>query len=103
MYFYSFGNNILISGIIITDVIKKYVKNNLCARVTSRRRRKSLIGVGVNGIADARAEIDIEMNDCVHLARRLLFANRGGDGDGGVKQRRWRCATKTRRWWQPEN
>jgi len=43
---------------------KKYVKNNLCARVTSRRRRKSLIGVGVNGIADARAEIDIEMNDC---------------------------------------
>jgi len=29
----------------------------------------------------------------VHLARGLLFANRGGS----YKQRRWRCATKTRR------
>jgi len=28
-----------------------------------------------------------------HLARRLLFANRGGS----YKQRRWRCATNTRR------
>jgi len=62
---------------------------------TSRRRRKTLVGGGggVNGIADARAEID-ESCTTVHLARRLLFADRGG---AAAKQRRWRCATKTRR------